>query len=118
MYTTSTDYATYTGETAPADYTRQELIATTLLKSIYPNFPSESQFEDLDAVTKACIEYAIFEQISAGLDYSGTTGGADSFAVGNFSISSGTSASDGMVSLKAQMFLRECGATYSGVGLC
>ena len=121
MYTNSTDYETYTSDTAPADYTRQELYATTLFKSVYPNFPSESQFADLDSETIQVIEYAIFEQINASISYSGTAGSssASSFSVGNFSVSdsSGNSVED-KISLMAQTYLQTVGVTFKGVGLC
>jgi len=118
MYTTSADYETYTGDTAPADYERQELYATTLFKSIYPNFPSESQFADLDTQTATYIEYAIFEQISEGVDYTGLSGGADSFSVGNFSVSDGTVTQGDKMSFMAMTFLQASGVTFKGVGSC
>lgn len=118
MYTTATDYETYTSTTAPAYYERQELYATTLFKSIYPNFPSEDQFTDLDEAYQTLIEYAIFEQIAEGVSYSGTVGGADTFSVGNFSITDGSVSASERVSFMAKSFLDTCGVTYKGVGTC
>lgn len=117
-YTTATDYETYTGTTAPVDYVRQELYATTLFKSIYPNFPSETQYADLDADTKQNVEYAIFEQISASINYEGTAGTAQSFSVGNFSITNGGGNSLDYISFMAQTFLQTAGVTFKGVGTC
>ena len=118
MYTNSTDYETYTSATAPDDYSRQELLATTLFKALYPNFPSEDQFNDLDDDTKQIVEYAIFEQISEGVSYSGTTSQADSFSVGNFSITEGGDSAQDRMSFMAVTYLSSIGATYGGVGSC
>lgn len=119
MYTTPADYEAYTGTTAPVDYERQELYATTLFKSLYPNFPSETQYNELDTATMECIEKAIFEQISfAGNTdfYGGGSGGAESFSVGNFSITDATENAQDRVGFMAMTFLETCGATYKGVG--
>lgn len=118
MYTNSTDYETYTGTTAPVDYGRQELYAITLFKSVYPNFPSEEQYEDFADAMKQPIEYAIFEQISEGINYTGTTGQADSFSVGNFSIAEGGDNAQDKLSFMAVTYLTSVGATYKGVGAC
>jgi hypothetical protein len=118
MYTNTTDYETYTGTTAPVDYTRQELYATVLFKSLYPNFPSETQFAELDADTTAMIEYAIFEQIASGISYSGTAGQAQNFSVGNFSITEGSDSANDKLSFMALSYLQAAGVTFKGVGSC
>lgn len=120
MYTTELEYEAYTGNTAPADYERQELYATTLFKSVYPNFPSEDMMVDLPQATQDCIKMAIFEQIEhAGgtAYYGGSSGGAESFSVGNFSITDGTETAEDKVSFMANTFLDKCGVTYKGVGV-
>ena len=125
MYTTSTDYETYTGGTAPADYERQELHATTLFKKAYPNFPSETQFSELDSDTQQAIEYAIFEQISEGVSYTGTVSSGstsgESFTIGSFSQSTSedtTNTVESKLSFAANIFLDSSGVTYKGVGIC
>ena len=118
MYTTTASYEAYTGGSAPSDYTRQELLATTLFKSIYPNFPSEAQYGEFDTETAQLIEYAIFEQIYEGVDYTGVSGDADSFSVGNFSISNGSTNQADRVAFMALTFLQAAGVTYKGVGSC
>ena len=118
MYTTSANYETYTGTTAPVDYGRQELYATVLFKTLYPNFPSETQYGDLDTDTAQMIEYAIFEQISSGVSYSGTAGQAQSFSVGNFSITDGGDSAEDRLAFQAQAYLVASGATFKGVGSC
>lgn len=118
MYTTAADYETYTGTTAPVDYNRQELYAVTLFKSLYPNFPSESQYDDLDTDTQQMIEYAIYEQIKASVSYEGTAGKAQSFSVGNFSITNGGGNTLDYIAFMAQTFLQASGATFKGVGSC
>lgn len=118
MYTTAVDYEAYTGDTAPTDYTRQELLATTLFKSMYPNFPSETQYAELDTETAQVIEYAIFEQIKQGVDYTGVAGEADSFSVGNFSISGASSTKNDKLAFMALTYLQSAGVTFKGVGSC
>lgn len=118
MYTTTEAYETYTGNTAPVDYSRQELYAVTLFKSMYPSFPSETQYADLDDATKEYVEYAIFEQISEGVSYTGTADSADSFSVGNFSITDGTTSMADKLSLMALTYLQACGVAFKGVGTC
>lgn len=118
MYTTPAEYEAYTGGTAPVDYERQELYATTLFKSLYPNFPSEEQFLTLDTATQNCIKYAIFEQISEGINYGGTESQAQSYSVGSFSITDGDTSLNGKVSSASYMYLQTCGATYKGVSGC
>lgn len=125
MYTTSAAYETYTGGSAPADYERQELCATTLFKKAYPNFPSETQYGELDSATQQAIEYAIFEQISEGVSYTGTVASGstsgESFTIGSFSQSTSedtTNTVESKLSFSANMFLDASGATFKGVGTC
>ena len=125
MYTTTEGYETYTSGTAPVDYERQELYATTLFKNVYQNFPSETQYADLDDGYKDYITKAIYEQITESINYTGTLGSGssegESFTVGSFSKATSTDTTtdnDTKMSYAANMFLTACGVNNRGLGSC
>lgn len=119
MYITDLEFETYTGLDAPSNFDRLQLLAVNYFKSIYPNFPSESEFDAMEVIAKDCVAKAISEQILLGDLYTGTDSNVDSFSVGSYSQSGGGS-TKGMARLSsaAKMFLDNCGVSYKGVQQC